>query len=72
MRCYAHRHLCWTFIHDRRPYIEEANKLAQTYARVFKEMILVTPPDKPMQRAAKGTIMRKLVLKSYAEEIEAL
>ena len=46
--------------------------MAPTYARVLEEMILVTHTDKPMQRAAKGTIMRKLVLKSYAKEIEAL
>ncbi|TCD65529.1 putative PKS/NRPS-like protein biosynthetic cluster [Steccherinum ochraceum] len=54
------------------PYIEEANKLAPSFARIFKEMILVTKPDKPMQRAAKGTVMRKLILASYANEIQRL
>ncbi|TCD64926.1 putative PKS/NRPS-like protein biosynthetic cluster [Steccherinum ochraceum] len=54
------------------PSIEEANKLAPSFARIFKEMILVTDPARPMQRAAKGTAMRKLVLTSYIKEIDQL
>ncbi|TCD64925.1 putative NRPS-like protein biosynthetic cluster [Steccherinum ochraceum] len=54
------------------PFVEEANKLAPAFARIFKEMILVTHPAKPMARVAKGTVMRKLVLAEYDEEIQRL
>ncbi|KAH8103378.1 hypothetical protein BXZ70DRAFT_1055180, partial [Cristinia sonorae] len=53
------------------PYVEEANKLAPAFARIFKEMIIVTHPDKPMGRAGKGTVLRKQVLQSYEAEINA-
>ncbi|KAI0079020.1 acetyl-CoA synthetase-like protein, partial [Panus rudis PR-1116 ss-1] len=53
------------------PAVEEANKLAPTFSRIFKEMILITDPAKPLPRAAKGTVMRKLTLQSYEQEIEA-
>ena len=39
---------------------------------MFKETILVTSPDKPLPRAAKDTIQRKLVLNLYADEIDKL
>ena len=32
------------FSYYNRPHIEEANKLAPTFARIFKEMIIVTDP----------------------------
>ncbi|CAL1709603.1 unnamed protein product [Somion occarium] len=54
------------------PYVEEANKLAPSFARIFKEMILVTHPETPMPRAAKGTTQRKLVWAAYREEIDKL
>ncbi|KAH8102700.1 hypothetical protein BXZ70DRAFT_929500 [Cristinia sonorae] len=54
------------------PHIEEANKLGPSFARIFKEMILVADPARPMQRAAKGTAMRKMVLATYAKDIEEL
>lgn len=52
--------------------MEEANKPAPTFARIFKEMILVTDPAKPMARAGKGTVIRKMVLAAYEKEIEEL
>ena len=52
--------------------VEEANAAAPAYAKIFKEMILVTDPDKPLPRAAKGTLIRKQVLEVYKEEIEQL
>ncbi|GJF00095.1 acetyl-CoA synthetase-like protein [Phanerochaete sordida] len=52
--------------------VEAANAAAPAYARIFKEMILVTDPDKPLPRAAKGTLIRKQVLEVYKEEIEQL
>ncbi|KAI0698146.1 hypothetical protein BC835DRAFT_1413279 [Cytidiella melzeri] len=54
------------------PIIAEANALAPTFAKVFKEMILITDPSKPLPRAGKGTIMRKAALTLYANEIEML
>ncbi|CAL1703617.1 unnamed protein product [Somion occarium] len=54
------------------PHVEEANKLAPTFARIFKEMIIVTDPARPMARAGKGTVQRKIVLREYANEIEKL
>lgn len=52
--------------------MEEANKLAPTFARIFKEMIIVTDPKRPIPRAAKGTAMRKMALALYAKEVEQL
>ncbi|EPQ52234.1 acetyl-CoA synthetase-like protein [Gloeophyllum trabeum ATCC 11539] len=52
--------------------VEEANKEAPAYSRIFKEMILVTAQDKPMRRAAKGTVIRKATLADYAKEIDDL
>ncbi|THH28493.1 hypothetical protein EUX98_g5705 [Antrodiella citrinella] len=54
------------------PYVEKANTLAPSFARIFKEIILVTDLAKPMARAAKGTPMRKLILREYADEIDQL
>lgn len=55
-----------------RPSIDRANTDAPAFSRIFKEMILVTKPDKPLPRAPKGTIKRKAALTEYAEEIGAL
>ncbi|KAG6878054.1 putative NRPS-like protein biosynthetic cluster [Termitomyces sp. T159_Od127] len=52
--------------------IEEANKVAPAHSRIFKEMILITSKSKPLPRAGKGSIMRKLALKAYDVEIEKL
>ena len=55
-----------------RPVVEEANKDAPNFSRVFKEMILVTSPDKPMLRAGKGTVTKRATIKLYEHEIDAL
>ncbi|KAG5721421.1 Linear gramicidin synthase subunit D [Termitomyces sp. T112] len=52
--------------------IEEANKIAPAFSRIFKEMILFTSTDKPLPRAGKGTVMRKMALRTYDDEIEGL
>ena len=52
--------------------IEEANKIAPAFSRIFKEMILVTSKDKLLPRAGKGTVMRKMALQAYDDEIEEL
>ncbi|KAF7297405.1 General substrate transporter [Mycena indigotica] len=59
------RHQLW-------PIIEQANQHAPAFSRIFKEMILFTSANKPLPRTGKRTVMRKLALKEYAEEIDAL
>ncbi|PPQ80241.1 hypothetical protein CVT25_003501 [Psilocybe cyanescens] len=59
------RNLMW-------PVIEEANRVAPAFSRIFKELIIFTSPGKPLPRAGKGTVMRKATLALYHEEIEAL
>ncbi|KAH7913622.1 putative aminoadipate reductase [Hygrophoropsis aurantiaca] len=54
------------------PEVEEANKEAPSFSRIFKEMILVTHPNKPMLRAGKGTVMKKATVNLYKDEIDAL
>lgn len=52
--------------------VQRANEVAPDFARVDKVMILFTKPDKPMLRASKGTVQRKVTLEAYKEEIERL
>ncbi|KAJ4490659.1 acetyl-CoA synthetase-like protein [Lentinula aciculospora] len=59
------RNLVW-------PVIEEANRIAPSFSRVFKEMILVTSSDKPLPRVGKGTVAKKAALTLYETEINEL
>ncbi|KIM36904.1 hypothetical protein M413DRAFT_31301 [Hebeloma cylindrosporum] len=59
------RNLIW-------PIVEDANSVAPAFSKLFKEMILITSKEKPLPRAAKGTVLRKLSLEIYNDEIEAL
>ena len=53
--------------------MEEANKVAPTEtAHIYKDMIIITDPAKPLPRAAKGTVIRPQAMKVYEEEIENL
>ncbi|KIJ58231.1 hypothetical protein HYDPIDRAFT_34379 [Hydnomerulius pinastri MD-312] len=54
------------------PLIEEANKTAPAFSRIFKEMILIANRDKPMSRAGKGTVQKKATISNYESEIDAL
>ncbi|EPQ57812.1 acetyl-CoA synthetase-like protein [Gloeophyllum trabeum ATCC 11539] len=54
------------------PVVEEANRDAPAFSRLFKEMILVADPARPLPRAAKGTVQRKPTLALYEKEIDAL
>jgi hypothetical protein len=54
------------------PAVEEANRTAPAFGRVFKEMILATKPGKPLPRVGKGSISRKRALMLYDQEIAAL
>lgn len=49
--------------------VEEANAQAPAFGRVLKEMILITRQEKPLPRAAKGTVNRKAAIKLYEDEI---
>ncbi|KAJ7625813.1 putative nonribosomal peptide synthetase [Roridomyces roridus] len=60
-----YRNLIW-------PIIQEANENAPSFARIYKEMILVTQPSKPMVRAPKGTVIKKATWALYTAEIDAL
>lgn len=54
------------------PSIEKMNAYAPAHSRVFKEMIMVTSPDKPLEYTAKGTPRRQVCIRSYEPEIDAL
>ncbi|KAH7879221.1 uncharacterized protein C8R40DRAFT_1166466 [Lentinula edodes] len=54
------------------PFIEQANEISPAYSRIYKEMILITSPDKPLPRAAKGTVMRKAAYNLYQKEINQI
>ncbi|KAJ7146585.1 putative aminoadipate reductase [Mycena epipterygia] len=59
------RNLIW-------PVVEEANEHGPAFSRIYKEMIVVADPIKPLIRAAKGTVIKKATLFLYKDEIEAL
>ena len=52
--------------------IEQANLESPAHARILKDHIIFTSPAKPIPRAAKGSIQRKLAIKLYATEFESL
>ncbi|EKM48480.1 uncharacterized protein PHACADRAFT_108873, partial [Phanerochaete carnosa HHB-10118-sp] len=54
------------------PVVEEANRAAPAFAKIFKEMVIITDPARPLPRAAKGTIVRKQALAVYEREINNL
>ena len=54
------------------PFVAKGNKELPTQGRISRTKILIVGPNKPFQRAAKGTIVRKLTEKDLANEIEAL
>ncbi|GJE96032.1 acetyl-CoA synthetase-like protein [Phanerochaete sordida] len=54
------------------PVVEQANTLAPAFAKIYKDMIIVTKPGLPLARSAKGTVVRKLAISAYEDEIERL
>ncbi|KAI0691830.1 hypothetical protein BC835DRAFT_1278821 [Cytidiella melzeri] len=54
------------------PTVDKMNRYAPQHSRLFKEMILVSSPNKPFTFTAKGTPRRYAVLDEYAPEIDAL
>ncbi|KAK1218396.1 hypothetical protein PQX77_018919 [Marasmius sp. AFHP31] len=49
--------------------VEQMNAHAPQHSRVFKEMILVSSPQKPFSYTPKNTPKRQAILRDYAEEI---
>lgn len=54
------------------PTVESANHDCPTHARVLRNSIILTKPDKPFPRAGKETIQRASIPQLYAEEFEEL
>ncbi|KAI0830379.1 acetyl-CoA synthetase-like protein [Trametes gibbosa] len=54
------------------PTIEKVNAYAPSHSRIFKEMIMVTLPNKPLEYTAKGTPRRQVCIAAYDAEIDAL
>ena len=54
------------------PSVENANKISPSHGRILRDMVIFTSPDKPMLRAGKGTVQRKLTLNLYEAELKAL
>ncbi|KAI8971004.1 acetyl-CoA synthetase-like protein [Trametes punicea] len=54
------------------PALEKTNARCAPFARIRRNMILVTYPEKPLQYTAKRTARRGVCLKLYAEDIEKL
>jgi hypothetical protein len=51
--------------------LEPMNKEGQEHTKISKDMIVVmNPPDPPLQKSSKGTIMRGVVEKRFKEYIE--
>ena len=54
------------------PTVEQANAQAPGHARVIRSMIVVANESKRLERAGKGTIIRKMTADKFAPELEAL
>ncbi|KAJ3821631.1 putative aminoadipate reductase [Lentinula raphanica] len=52
--------------------VEDANRIAPAFSKIFKEMILIASPDKPLPRVGKGTVARKAALALYESEINEI
>ena len=54
------------------PYLIKVNETAPAYAKLQRDHLAFTTPEKPMILADKGTVKRTPTAKAYAEEIEQL
>ncbi|KAI9059896.1 acetyl-CoA synthetase-like protein [Trametes sanguinea] len=54
------------------PTVEKANARSPAYARIERNMIIITSPEKPLDRTPKGNARHKVCVERYAEEIETL
>lgn len=53
------------------PMVEKANSIAPTYAKILRSRVRLARADTPFVRAPKGSIVRKLTVKDYAELIDS-
>ncbi|KAJ7819956.1 hypothetical protein B0H14DRAFT_3089317 [Mycena olivaceomarginata] len=54
------------------PTVEKMNAFAPQHSRLFKEMILVSKPNKPFTYTAKMTARRQAIITDYEDEIAEL
>ncbi|KAI5918368.1 hypothetical protein F4810DRAFT_704251 [Camillea tinctor] len=54
------------------PSVKAANEKSPSHGRIYRNMILFVSADKPVPRAGKGTIQRKMALDLYADEFDTL
>lgn len=54
------------------PTIQSANNASRAVARIAKGMVTFTSPEKPMLRAGKGTVRRRMTISLYREELDAV
>ena len=52
------------------PTVQCANESCPSFGRIMKDCILFTRPEKPVLRAAKGTVQREATLQRYKEDID--
>ncbi|KAF8510926.1 hypothetical protein BU17DRAFT_55015 [Hysterangium stoloniferum] len=53
------------------PSVEEANALSPSHSKIFKEMIIVSHPERPLEVTTKLTPRRSVILTTYKNEISA-
>ena len=54
------------------PLVNQLNASIPSYGRVSRSMIIIADPAKPLARAGKGTVIRKLTVAAYENELNAL
>ncbi|KAK0230499.1 hypothetical protein IW262DRAFT_1291609 [Armillaria fumosa] len=54
------------------PTVKKINHLSPQHSRLFKEMIIVTKPARPLAYTAMNTVRRQAALNDYGAEIETL
>lgn len=53
------------------PVVEEANGLCSEYVRLIRPLVILSSPEKPFARLAKGSVDRRKTLREYQPEIDA-
>ncbi|KAI8633183.1 hypothetical protein F5Y19DRAFT_490382 [Xylariaceae sp. FL1651] len=53
------------------PTVVEANSIAPSYAKIDRSRVILAALGKPFTRAPKGSVIRKLTTRAYADAIEA-
>ena len=61
-----------SLLHEIWPSIERANKSAMLHEQITRDMVLFITVQKPMLRAGKGTVQRKLTMDLYSLGLDQL